>query len=561
MYRAIRSMFAATALTLSVVPAWADNGGYGAYLAGRQAAFESDFEAAAQYFTRSLVTDPSNVGLMESSVLAQFSLGQIDIAAVISDNLQRQGSDSQIANMVLTGVALGKEDYDAAFARIEEQRAVGPLADGLIAAWAHLGQGNMSKAIQGFDRVSEERGLAGLAQYHKALALASVGAYEDANAVFEENKGGSSQSSRRSVLAHVMILSQLGRNPDAVELIDAVFGSDLDPALRQMRDALVAQKTLPFDMVTSAREGVAEVFYTIANALESEATPEYTLLYARLAQYLRPTSTENTLLVAALLDELGRFELASETYQQVPTDDPSFHAAELGRAEALRRSGKPDAAIEVLHQLARSHEDLAVVHASLGDILRRQKEYEGAIDAYTRAIELTPDEEANWFSLYARGIAHERLGHWPSAQADFREALRLRPGQPQVLNYLGYSLVEKGEKLDEALGMIERAAAARPTSGYIIDSLGWVLFRLDRYEEAVVHLERAAELEAVDPIVNDHLGDAYWMTGRKTEARFQWQRAMSFDPEEKDAQRIRRKLEVGLDQVRREETKTEAGSE
>jgi tetratricopeptide (TPR) repeat protein len=133
----------------------------------------------------------------------------------------------------------------------------------------------------------------------------------------------------------------------------------------------------------------------------------------------------------------------------------------------------------------------------------------------------------------------------------------LRPEQPQVLNYRGYSLVEKQIKLDEALDMIERAVAARPDSGYIVDSLGWVLYRLGRYEEAVEHMERAAELMPVDPVVNDHLGDVYWAVGRVLEAEFQWRRALSFVDEETEEEakpdRIRRKLEVGLDLVLEEE--------
>ena len=101
--------------------------------------------------------------------------------------------------------------------------------------------------------------------------------------------------------------------------------------------------------------------------------------------------------------------------------------------------------------------------------------------------------------------------------------------------------------------MIEKAVDLRPSSGFIVDSLGWVLFRMQQYEEAVPHLERAAELEPVDPIVNDHLGDVYWAVGRKREAYFQWQRALSFEPEDTEADRIRRKLDVGLDVVLQEE--------
>ncbi len=101
--------------------------------------------------------------------------------------------------------------------------------------------------------------------------------------------------------------------------------------------------------------------------------------------------------------------------------------------------------------------------------------------------------------------------------------------------------------------MIERAADARPDSGYILDSLGWALYRLGRYDDSVGHMERAAELMPVDPTVTDHLGDVYWAVGRRLEAEFQWQRALSFDPEAGDAERIRRKLTVGLDAVLAEE--------
>ena len=152
-----------------------------------------------------------------------------------------------------------------------------------------------------------------------------------------------------------------------------------------------------------------------------------------------------------------------------------------------------------------------------------------------------------------RGIAHERLKQWDKAEADLRRALELKPGQPQVLNYLGYSFVELRTNMDEALDMIVRAVKAQPNDGYITDSLGWVLYRMGRYQEAVPHMERAAELVPVDPIINDHLGDVYWAVGRKREARFQWNRALSFDPEEQDAERIRRKLAVGLDKVLEEE--------
>ena len=194
------------------------------------------------------------------------------------------------------------------------------------------------------------------------------------------------------------------------------------------------------------------------------------------------------------------------------------------------------------------------MHITLGDTLRGLERYEEATDAYNAAIALYDSpERAQWLVFFARGITYERTDRWKQAEADFRKALELNPGQAQVLNYLGYSFVEMGTNLDEALKMIQEAVAAEPNSGYIVDSLGWVQYRTGKFAEAVSNLERAAELEPVDAVVNDHLGDAYWAVGRRIEAEFQWKRALSFDPDEKDATRIRRKLEIGLDKVLQEE--------
>lgn len=548
-----RNTICAAALAAITLPAHAE-GDAGAYLAARQASIAHDYSAAAQYLTQALIRDPSNPRLMEQVVATNVSLGQVSKAVPVARKLLADKADSQVARMTMAAEHVDKGNFDALLAQIEAGDGIGPLVDGLLKAWAQIGRGEMSTALAGFDEVSEERGLAGFAYYHKALALASVGDFEGAEEVFADPATRSVGSTRRGAISRIQVLSQLDQNDEAIALMDSVFVGDLDPGLRALRTRLEAGEPVPFTHVTNAKEGMAEVFYTIAGALENEANPDYTLIYSRIAEFLRPDHIDAVLLSASLLEKLEQHDLANEAYKSVPADHTAFHAAELGRADALRRSGKVEAAIEVLEQLTRTHGDIPIVHSTLGDVLRHQKRYEEAAAAYDRALEKYGENDGSlWFVYYASGICNERLDRWDRAEADFRRSLDLNPDQPQVLNYLGYSLVEKQVKLDEALTMIETAVAKRPDSGYIVDSLGWVLYRLGRYEEAVGHMERATELMPVDPIVNDHLGDVYWAVGRKLEAEFQWHRALSFDPEEKDAERIRRKLDVGLDAVLEEE--------
>ena len=540
-------------------PVQAANGLAGDYLAGRQALFMGDYGAAARHYGRAAQVDANNPEILERAVLSHVAVGDIDRGAEIADDMAAQGYSSQIAFMAQIARDAFSERYTDVLTAIREDRGLGPLADGLVKAWSQLGEGDMTAALVELDDVAKVQGLGPFSVYHKALALASVGDFESANALFGGNGAGGMENTRRAVMARVEILSQLGRNADALELLNTAFGQDVDPGLQQMRGALEQGETLPFTHVRSARDGIAEVFYTLASALSGEQNDDLTLIYARLAIHLRPNHVDALLLTGELLEDMAQLDLAIALYDLVPEDHPSYHAAELGRAEALRRQAKFDEAAGVLEALIETHGTLPVIHSTLGDLYRQMERYDAATEAYSTALGLYSEVgERQWFLLYARAITYERQDLWEQAEADFRRALELNPDQPQVLNYLGYSLVEKQIKLDEALDMIQRAVAARPDSGYIVDSLGWVLYRLGRYEEAVPHMERAAELMPIDPIVNDHLGDVYWAVGRTLEAEFQWKRALSFvdwedAAEEADPVRIRRKLEVGLDQVLAEE--------
>ena len=184
----------------------------------------------------------------------------------------------------------------------------------------------------------------------------------------------------------------------------------------------------------------------------------------------------------------------------------------------------------------------------LGDILRGEERFDEAIAAYDAAeAQLGTITAYNWRLLYSRGIALERSGQWERAEADLQKALQMQPDEALVLNYLGYSWIDRGEHLEKADGMVQRASELKPEDGFIADSLGWAYYRTGRYEDAVRELERAITLQPVDPVINEHLGDAYWQTNRKAEARFQWRRALNFKPPAKLVPTIEEKLRCGLE--------------
>ena len=519
----------------------------GAYLAARQAAVRHDFENSALYLTEALSADPGNAEIMENAMTAFVALGKIDEAVHLARALARSGQVSQPAFILLNVAAMQNRNYDDVFLGLERGYSVAPLVDGLAQGWAHIGRGDRARGLAHFDQMMETDGLEVYGRTHKAYAFAAVGNYDAAQALFSHPELPAMRYSRSSAIAHAQILSQLGRNAEALRLIETIFAGRFDANLNALRDALRQGETVAYSVVATPSEAMADIYHIIAAAVRGQATDDYTLIYARAASTLNPGHVTAVMMTAELLEDLGQWRLAEQVYDSVPEDNPAYATAELARSEALREAGRPDEALAVLDALVDSRPMVADVYTSFGDSLRRQERYAEAIAAYTQSLDVHDEDDGPlWFVHYARGIARHLSQDWTGAEADFRAALKLSPDQPQVLNYLGYALVERGEKLDEALVMIERAVAGLPDSGAVVDSLGWALFRLGEFERAVTQLERAAALSPYDAVINDHLGDALWAVGRRTEARFQWRRALSLGAEPELVAAVEAKLQNGL---------------
>ena len=524
----------------------------GSYLATRQALIGRDYQEQAHYAVKSLVTDPQNPDLLETVIAAKISLGAFDDAFGYATMLKEIEPGSQTAAMILFTRLAEAGDWDGVLAALDAGEGVSSIIDGLTRAWAHVGKGDMSAALELFSTLSTgDDGFQVFGPYNRALALAMVGDFETGLDILSSPE---MPQSGGVVYARAQMLSQLERNDEARALIRDTFGPTNDPQILALDAQLAANESVPFDIVTSPKDGIAEVFSLVADAVNGGLDDGYTLLYARVALKLRPEKADYALKVASILERLEHYDLATQVYATIDPASPAYHMGELGRAAALRAAGKSDAELEVLRGLSKTHSTLPEVYTALGDALRRAESYEAAITAYTAALSQVSElTAAQWPILFTRAIAFERSDQWDKAEIDFRRALELQPGQPQVLNYMGYSFLEMNTNLDEAMSMIRAAVAARPNDGYITDSLAWGLYRLREFEAAVAPMEKAASLLPVDPIINDHLGDVYWAVGRTREARFQWARALSFDPEETDADRIRLKLSLGLDRVLVEE--------
>ena len=524
---------------------------FGGYLAGRNALSAKDFDAASAYLSRVIKDDLENPELLNGLISVQVSLGNIAAAKESADDLDLINVQTQLSNMVKVATQLHARDYGKAKRQINNDQGINPLLDKIVIGWALAEEGNFEDAKLIFDEIGEGSSLAQFSQLQKASMLAAYGQYQSALSTIDKLEMSSSRLSVDAQVMKVQLLLKLNKKDEAAEYFSKFFGEGAGSDALSLRLQIEKHVDAPsIDSSLSLEAGISYAFYAIADILKGEADPNTALLYVRLAQYLNENSQKAVLLAADLLEQMGQYDLAVAEYSKISSSSSYFLSSELGRVGALRAGGKTEAALEVLYFLSREFADNGIVQNSLGDFLRREERYSEAKSAYDKAIDIyRENNNITWVVLYARGITHERLEEWDEAESDFRNALTIEPDQANVLNYLGYSLIDRGEKLEEAMTMIEKAVSLQPESGYIVDSLAWGLFKLGKYETAIPHIEKAAELMPVDPIVTDHLGDLYWAVGRHLEAKFQWRRALSFNPELKDANRIKEKLRVGLDRV------------
>ena len=525
------------------------NSPLGKYLAGRVARAGRDSPAAAEFYSQALAADPDNAVLLRRTVVLKLAEGNFDEARNLADRTIKVAFDAPLARTLLaieafrSGKYVSARDHLSKMKRTDFSGLLGPI----MSAWVDVAEGRYDDALEDMQALSNRRAFRIFKLFHEALINDLAGRDDDAKKAYDQTAEAGGGNVTRVLLSHGAFLSRSGGRDDAI----ARFATHLEKynnnsTISHGLDVLQSGGMLDRPVQT-ATDGLAEAFFGAAGALGRGRSGESGRVYAYLALRLKPNFDPTKLLLAEMYVRAKRWQDAIRLYRTVSETSPLKWTAELGVADALADLEKTDDAIAHLQKMAAQRKDDIRALNTIGDILGGEERYEEAIDAYSKAIaRIAKPATAHWPLYFSRGIVLEKSKRWDPAEKDFLMALKLKPDQPRVLNYLGYSWVEQGRNLKTARGMLEKAVEQRPNDGYIVDSLGWALYRLDDYAGAVKHLERAVELVPEDPILNDHLGDAYWRVGRRFEARFQWRHALTFKPQENEIPRIREKLSRGL---------------
>ncbi len=518
----------------------------GTYLAARIADVGKDLPSAAAFYNTALQADPENLFLLERSMLLSAAAGEIDAARGLAQRVLDRTPGNAAARLLLAVAHIQDQRYREAIGSLANPGA-GVLADltaALLVAWTRFGEGEVDRAIKDLEKLGGEEWYEPFKLLHIGYIAMASGRTEEAIAALAKAKEADPNAVRVTE-AYARALVAAGRTPEAEAAMQDFISRFPDNALaRATLDDIRAGRGQVMAVATPAG-GAAEALAGIGAAVGQEGGLEVAALYLRLSLHLDPNTAGGlaALSLGNLLDASGQGEAAIAAFESIAPEAPFRALGVLRAALALDRMDRTEEAERAFREaISRNPEDVQA-YISFGNMLRGRERFAEAAEIYSQAISRTPDPgRADWSLFYFRGIAYVRTKLWDKAEADFRKALELFPDQPLVLNYLGYSMVDNGRNLEEALGMIRKAVELRPTDGYIVDSLGWAYYKLGRYEEAVTELERAVSLRPEDPVIHDHLGDAYWKNGRTLEAQFQWRHARDFGAEGDDLELILKKI-------------------
>ena len=527
----------------------------GAYLAGRLAESDNDLGTAVEYFLQALAFDPENEQLKQDLLLVLLTEGRFREAKPIAEDLKDTPNIDRVARTALAIDALARKQYRkvAPLLIMPVQTDMDRLASSLLMAWAKVGQGKPKQALEDVRRISGPEWYGLFRAYNAALIADIAGLNKEADEFYrqavEDRAGGSvaPDTYERAVMSYAAFKLRQGDKAGAIALLkeaEELLNGRL--AITELRENIEAGKKMK-RLVETAQQGAAEMLYALGTAVNRGGAEAVAKLYLQISLPLRPGHDATLYQLGDISAKLRQPDKAIDFYARVPENSPYRRDAEMQRALNLADNGRTEEAIAQLKTLLERDRTDIRTYLALGGVYAQDKNFAAAAKIYDAAVEqIRKPERKDWPVFYQRGIAYERLKQWDKAEPNFRKALELYPDQPQVLNYLGYSWVDRNENLHEALEMIKKAVELRPQDGYIVDSLGWAYYQLGRYDEAVVELEKAVKLRPEDPTINDHLGDAYWRTGRLRDAVFQWNHAIAGNPEPEELAKIQEKLKKGL---------------
>ncbi len=537
---------------------------YANYLVGRFAMAQGDVSTAAKAMSDATIADPSDGDLREKAFLISILGGDIDRAATVAQGMTATTDTSQLMVSLVGAVRAAKAGKPApALKNVDALLKVNPHdRNGLLlrpyilamnGQWKAALDDSGDAALQGNDR---DRLLSYLVKADRARINELKGNAADAEIIYKSLY----QPGAASFIFgpdYAGFLERQGRKDEAKVIWQAIVDQTNDVVAQQALKRLAAN-TGKAPALPGLTESMAQALFVSSTVSFSEHDSEFALANLHLSLYLDNKSDRERVFLGQVQSELKDTDAADAAWASIKPDSPFYNEATLRRVWAMRGDDKLDPALTLVDQaLSREPDNLSLIVEKTG-ILHAMDKDADALALMDARIRRAGDKDFGWQALYTQAIVYEGLDRWSDAETAIKKAQAMNGNQPEILNFLGYGWVNRGEQVDQGMDLIRQALKVSPKSGAIIDSLGWGYYKKGQYEQALDFIEQAVQMEPADPEINEHLGDVYKALGRSTEAGYEWQRVLTLKTTERQAETVRRKLDANAASLKMADSKTKA---
>ncbi len=524
------------------------------YFSGTVLLNQSRYNDSAKYLKKLEGLQENHTTYSSKYIFSLVNSGDFNQAYNFSKKIEKDNQGSFESDLIIGTFYLKNSKFDDAKeyftkARKRESRSILDryVANTLI-LWSNLKNTNLDQALLNLDKLD------GRFENLKKIQNVFLNCFFDSNntdIMFDEITSDSKTDFSRYNSFYAKYLESIEKHEKAKNII-------LNTLKKYPRNLLLNQykvdlnnsiNTFNFNCKKET-DVTAELLYIAANALSSQSIYSLSNFYINLSKYLNKDFYGFDILLAENFYNIEDYSSSKKIYKKIINRGSAFKW--YSNKQISRILIKEENKKKSLSLMSKSYNELyekgIYETFDYAEFLKNNEKFKDSIKYYTEIINLIDINHPLYPEVTdSRGVAYERTNQWDKAEKDLLASLEASPDQAYVINYLAYSWIEQGVKINKSLEMLEKANKLKSNDPYIIDSLGWALFKLERYQESKEYLQLAVRLMPADPIVNDHYGDVLWKSGHEIQARYYWKYVLNLEKTEKDLKKkIEKKLIKGL---------------
>ena len=523
------------------------------YFAGILSFNENEYDESYKFFRKLDGLESSHPDYSAKYLYSLVNSGNFREAFNYSKKLERQNVNIFESRLVLgiyylkySKLDLAKENFQKA--KETKRSVLNDYVTNSLNNWSNLKSSNLNNSMIEIKKIDERF------ENLKKIQNIFLNCYFDSpntENLYKELISNKKTDFSRYNYFYASFMANSGKTNEAKQIVNSALKSyPRNLKLNQFKADLNENKNISIFNCKNEAHVSAEILYITANALSSQSIYPLSNFYLNLAKFLNEDFHSYDTLLAENFYKIENFKEAKKIYNSLSKKGEAYSwysAKQLARI--YLQEEEKEKAIKIISDTYDNLINKEIYETfDYAEFLKNNERFKESIKFYSEII----SKVKNNHPLYAeatdgRGVAYERIGEWENAEKDLLASLKANPDQAYVINYLAYSWIEQGVKIEQSLSMLEKANKLRSNDPYIIDSLGWALFKLKRFKESKKYLQLAVRLMPGDPIVNDHYGDVLWKNGNEIQARYYWNYVLNLEKAEDELKKvIEEKLTKGL---------------